>query len=182
MDGIVFALIGIALAVALAGCGSAIGVKIAGEAAAGVVSVDPSKFAKDPSAPASPRHPGHLRPAGRLHRPRQDRHPQRRARRPLPDQRPAHLRRLHAHRHCRPVLRHQPGQDLRRFHRHRRQEAGAVRQGHALPRHGGNLRHPLPARLHSGCQRHPGVRRCALILPIRRREAHERIGPNDTAH
>lgn len=46
MDGIVFALIGIALAVALAGCGSAIGVKIAGEAAAGVVSVDPSKFAK----------------------------------------------------------------------------------------------------------------------------------------
>lgn len=46
MDGIVYALIGIALAVALAGCGSAIGVKIAGEAAAGVVSVDPSQFAK----------------------------------------------------------------------------------------------------------------------------------------
>lgn len=46
MDGIVYALIGIALAVGLAGCGSAIGVKIAGEAAAGVVSVDPSKFAK----------------------------------------------------------------------------------------------------------------------------------------
>lgn len=46
MDGIVYALIGIALAVGMAGCGSAIGVKIAGEAAAGVVSVDPSKFAK----------------------------------------------------------------------------------------------------------------------------------------
>lgn len=46
MSGIVYALIGIALAVTLAGCGSAIGVKIAGEAAAGVVSVDPSKFAK----------------------------------------------------------------------------------------------------------------------------------------
>ena len=46
MSGIVYALIGIALAVTLAGCGSAIGVKIAGEAAAGVVSVDPSKFSK----------------------------------------------------------------------------------------------------------------------------------------
>ena len=46
MTGIVYALIGIALAVGLAGCGSAIGVKIAGEAAAGVTSVDPSKFSK----------------------------------------------------------------------------------------------------------------------------------------
>ena len=46
MGGIVYALIGLALAVTLAGCGSAIGVKIAGEAAAGVVSVDPSKFSK----------------------------------------------------------------------------------------------------------------------------------------
>ena len=46
LSGIVYALIGIALAVTLAGCGSAIGVKIAGEAAAGVVSVDPSKFSK----------------------------------------------------------------------------------------------------------------------------------------
>ena len=46
MSGIVYALIGIALAVTLAGCGSAIGVKIAGEAAAGVTSVDPSKFSK----------------------------------------------------------------------------------------------------------------------------------------
>ena len=46
MSGIVYALIGAALAVALAGCGSAIGVGIAGQAASGVVSVDPSKFAK----------------------------------------------------------------------------------------------------------------------------------------
>ena len=46
MSGIVYELIGIALAVTLAGCGSAIGVKIAGEAAAGVTSVDPSKFSK----------------------------------------------------------------------------------------------------------------------------------------
>ena len=46
MSGIVYALIDIALAVTLAGCGSAIGVKIAGEAAAGVTSVDPSKFSK----------------------------------------------------------------------------------------------------------------------------------------
>ena len=46
MNGIVYALIGAALAVGLAGCGSAIGVGIAGQAASGVVTVDPSKFAK----------------------------------------------------------------------------------------------------------------------------------------
>ncbi|MEA4966184.1 MAG: V-type ATP synthase subunit K [Oscillospiraceae bacterium] len=46
MTGIVFALIGVALAVGLAGCGSAVGVGIAGQAAAGVVTVDPGKFAK----------------------------------------------------------------------------------------------------------------------------------------
>jgi len=46
MSGIVYALIGAALAVGLAGCGSAWGVGIAGQAAAGVVTVDPGKFAK----------------------------------------------------------------------------------------------------------------------------------------
>ena len=44
--GIVYALLGGALAVFLAGAGSAIGVGIAGQAASGVVSEDPSKFAK----------------------------------------------------------------------------------------------------------------------------------------
>jgi V/A-type H+-transporting ATPase subunit K len=44
--GIVYALLGAALAVLLAGAGSAIGVGIAGQAAAGVVTEDPSKFAK----------------------------------------------------------------------------------------------------------------------------------------
>ena len=44
--GIVYALLGAALAVFLAGAGSAIGVGIAGQAASGVVSEDPSKFAK----------------------------------------------------------------------------------------------------------------------------------------
>ena len=44
--GIVYALIGAALAVFLAGAGSAIGVGVAGQAAAGVVTEDPSKFAK----------------------------------------------------------------------------------------------------------------------------------------
>ena len=45
-SGIVYALLGAALAVFLAGAGSAIGVGIAGQAASGVVSEDPSKFAK----------------------------------------------------------------------------------------------------------------------------------------
>lgn len=44
--GIVYALLGAAVAVFLAGTGSAIGVGIAGQAAAGVVTEDPSKFAK----------------------------------------------------------------------------------------------------------------------------------------
>lgn len=44
--GIVFALLGAAVAVGLAGIGSAIGVGMAGQAAAGVVTEDPSKFAK----------------------------------------------------------------------------------------------------------------------------------------
>lgn len=46
MSGIVFALLGVAVAVGLAGMGSARGVGIAGQAAAGVVTEDPGKFAK----------------------------------------------------------------------------------------------------------------------------------------
>lgn len=44
--GIVFALLGAALASALAGAGSAVGVGVAGQAAAGVVTEDPAKFSK----------------------------------------------------------------------------------------------------------------------------------------
>ena len=46
MSGIVWALIGAALAAILAGCGSAYGVGVAGQAAAGVVTEDPGKFSK----------------------------------------------------------------------------------------------------------------------------------------
>lgn len=45
-NGLVFALLGAALAALLAGIGSAKGVSLVGEAASGVVSVDPSKFSK----------------------------------------------------------------------------------------------------------------------------------------
>ncbi len=44
--GTIFALLGAALAVALAGAGSARGVGVAGEAAAGVVAEDPDKFGR----------------------------------------------------------------------------------------------------------------------------------------
>ena len=44
--GLVYGLLGAAVAVFLAGGGSALGVGIAGQAAAGVVTEDPSKFAK----------------------------------------------------------------------------------------------------------------------------------------
>ncbi len=46
MSGIVWALLGAAISVALAGIGSAIGVGTAGRAAAGVVTEDPDKFGK----------------------------------------------------------------------------------------------------------------------------------------
>lgn len=46
MSGIVWALLGAILGAALSGCGSAFGVGIAGQAAAGVVTEDPAKFAK----------------------------------------------------------------------------------------------------------------------------------------
>lgn len=46
MSGLTWALLGAAFAAALAGCGSAYGVGIAGQAAAGVVTEDPSKFSK----------------------------------------------------------------------------------------------------------------------------------------
>ncbi len=44
--GLFYALVGIAIAVGLSGVGSALGVGIASEAAAGVVIVDPSKFGR----------------------------------------------------------------------------------------------------------------------------------------
>ena len=44
--GVAYALLGAALAAGFAGAGSALGVGIAGQAAAGVVSQDPSKFAR----------------------------------------------------------------------------------------------------------------------------------------
>lgn len=44
--GVFFALLGAALAALVAGCGSAVGVGMAGEAAAGVVTEDPNQFSK----------------------------------------------------------------------------------------------------------------------------------------
>ena len=46
MNGVYIAMVGAALAALFAGCGSAIGVGVAGQAAAGVTSEDPSKFGK----------------------------------------------------------------------------------------------------------------------------------------
>ncbi len=46
MNGVYIGLIGAALAALMAGCGSAIGVGVAGQAAAGVTSEDPGKFGK----------------------------------------------------------------------------------------------------------------------------------------
>ena len=50
----------VALAVILSGCGSAYGVGVAGQAAAGVVTEDPSKFAKGFDFTAFTRYTGYL--------------------------------------------------------------------------------------------------------------------------
>ena len=65
--GLVYALLGAAVAVFLAGAGSAIGVGIAGQAASGVVTEDPSKFAKVSDHAAASWYTGNLRTAGWFH-------------------------------------------------------------------------------------------------------------------
>ena len=140
MNGIVYALIGAALAVGLAGCGSAIGVGIAGQAASGVVTVDPSKFAKVLILQLLPGTQGiygllvgfiTLSKIGLLG---------------------GGAASLDASTGLliRPRLRHPSGQDGGCRHRHRRQEAGAVRQGHAVPGHGRDIRDPGSADLDPG--------------------------------
>ena len=66
MSGIVWALLGAAISVALAGIGSAIGVGTAGRAAAGVVTEDPDEFAKVLLLQLLPGTRGYLRTAGSI--------------------------------------------------------------------------------------------------------------------
>ena len=69
MSGIVWALLGAAISVALAGIGSAIGVGTAGRAAAGVVTEGPGQnfWPKGfPASSASSRYAGYLRTAGSI--------------------------------------------------------------------------------------------------------------------
>ena len=71
--GLVYALLGAALAVILAGMGSAHGVGIAGQAASGVVTEDPSKFAKVLIIQLLAWYTGNLRTAGCIYHSFQDR-------------------------------------------------------------------------------------------------------------
>ena len=64
MNGLVWALTGAVVAAALAGCGSAYGVGMAGQAAAGVVTEDPSRFAKVLLLQLLPGNAGNLWPVG----------------------------------------------------------------------------------------------------------------------
>ena len=65
--GLVYALLGAAVAVFLAGAGSAIGVGIAGQAASGVVTEDPEQICKSIDHAASSWYTGYLRTAGWFH-------------------------------------------------------------------------------------------------------------------
>ena len=77
--GIVYALLGAAVAVLFAGAGSAIGVGIAGQAAAGVVTEDPSKFAKSAYYPAPSGYTGSVWTACRIYHTFKDRYSRRRS-------------------------------------------------------------------------------------------------------
>ena len=138
--GVVFALLGAVLAALMGGIGSAVGVGMTGQAAAGVVTEDPY-----PSAAA--RHPGHLRPAYRLRDPYPDRRSGRhRSRQPVEG--PSVPGRLPAHGHRGHGFRKVAGQGLCLLYQPCCQEARPVRQVHDLPRHGRDLRGSGPSDLH----------------------------------
>ena len=71
--GMVYALLGAAVAVFLAGAGSAIGVGIAGQAASGVVTRRPKQIRKSTDHAAASWYTGNLRTAGWFHYIIQDR-------------------------------------------------------------------------------------------------------------
>jgi F0F1-type ATP synthase membrane subunit c/vacuolar-type H+-ATPase subunit K len=59
--GQIYAILGAAVAVALAGLGSVFGVAIAGQSASGVVTEDPDKFGQASASAGVARHAGNLR-------------------------------------------------------------------------------------------------------------------------
>ena len=103
----VYALLGAAVAALLAGIGSAVGVAIAGQAAAGVVTEDPAKFSKVLILQLLPGTQGIY---GLL----------------VASYGAYDFGGLPAYRYRRYDFRYQSGQDLRCIHRHRSKEAGAV--------------------------------------------------------
>ena len=145
------ALLGAALAAALACVGSAKGTGIAGEAGAGLVSEDPSKSGKVmilQVIPGTQGLYGFVIFFLALPQDQRRRHGHRRG------PRPADRLRLPAHRHRRSALRHRPGQGRCRFRQHPGQEARRLVQGHDHVHRRRVLRHPLPAGLLPDAQRH----------------------------
>ena len=134
--GIVYALLGAAVAVLFAGCGSAIGVGIAGQAASGVVTEDPSKFAKVLIIQLLPGTQGTLRTSGRIYYPVKNRYPGRRNCRSLCNNRPADPGGLPSGGNCWSAFRHITGENCSCRNRNRGEETGAVRKSHAVPGHG----------------------------------------------
>ena len=127
--GIVYALLGAAIAVLFAGAGSALGVGIAGQAAAGVVSEDPSKFAKVLVIQLLPGTQGiygllvgfiTLSKIGLLGG-------------GFRDGRPADSGGLSPNRYCRSDFRKISGENSRSIHWYRGQKTGSVRKSDAVP-------------------------------------------------
>ena len=135
--GFALAILGAALAAGLAGCGSAWGVGVAGQAAAGTY----------PSASAW--YAGHLRPSRGVHHAFED-WPSRRRRSDSDVSwlRTFRVRGMHAYSARRTHLRVSPGTHVCRFHRSRCQDSGSVRQSYAFPCDGRDLRHPRSSDLH----------------------------------
>ena len=113
--GIVYALLGAAVAVLLSGTGSAIGVGIAGQAAAGVVTEAPSGY------------PGTVRSSDRIYHFVQNRRAGRRPCGSVRTDRSSDSCGVSAHRCGRTSLSDRAGQDGGSFHRNRCEETGSVR-------------------------------------------------------
>ena len=140
--GIVYALLGAAVAVLLAGAGSAIGVGVAGQAAAGVVTEDPGKFAKVLILQLLPGTQGiYGLLVGFIV-----------------------LSSMPSYRCCRINFRNASGKDSGSKYRNRSKETRAVCKINAFPGNGRNICNSCPAYFHSCSNSNSGIKAGRRIL------------------
>ena len=158
--GIVYALLGAAVAVLLAGAGSAIGVGVAGQAAAGVVTEDcKSTYFTAPSW-----YTGYLRIVSRIHCIIQSRIAWRRSSTDFCSDRAYDPRSMPSYRCCRINFRNASGKDSGSKYRNRSKETRAVCKINAFPGNGRNICNSCPAYFHSCSNSNSGIKAGRRIL------------------